>query len=85
MNLKQRLKRLESGFGNNKQYCECFDDFTNQMIEGIYDGEPYENNIESLPKDWCNKCDLPVDFERIQSIKTSIELIYGEKSIGLIG
>jgi hypothetical protein len=79
MQLKQRLKRMEAGFDeNNSIFCGCFDEFVNQMIKGIYNKMPYETDTSALPKDWCDKCGLPVDSSRIEGIYSSIALIYGK-------
>ncbi len=79
MQLNQRLKRIEAGFAETTSpFCGCFDEFVNQMIDGIYDGTAYETDISSLPKGFCEKCRKPVDSERIENMNWQIDLIYGE-------
>ena len=77
--LNQRLKRIESDFvENNSRFCSCFDDFMNQMVDGIYNETHYETDDSSLPKGFCEKCRKPVDSERIENLNRQIELVYSE-------
>ncbi len=75
--LNKRLEVIEGG-ENDGNYCGCFDDFVNQMIDGIYDGKPYDNDESKLPVGFCQKCGKRVDSERIESLHRQIDLIYGE-------
>lgn len=82
MQLKQRLKRIEAGFdGNESNFCRCFDEFVTQMIDGIYNETAYESDIKNLPKNWCERCGLPINTDLIQEIDKSVSLIYGEVTI----
>lgn len=84
MNLKQRLNRMESEIENDSPYCKCFDNFVSQMIDGIYEGTAYKTDMSDLPKVWCDKCQKPVNQDKIRAIDEGIELAYGDESAELI-
>ncbi len=77
MQLNKRLERLEGG-ENTSPFCGCFDDFVNQMIDGIYNETSYKTDDSTLPQGFCERCGKRVDTERIENINEQIDLIYGE-------
>lgn len=86
MRLNHRVKRIESEISiNDSEFCRCFDEFLNQMIDGIYDRKSYETDFSTLPKDFCEKCRKPVDSERIENLNRQIEIIFSGNDIGLVG
>jgi hypothetical protein len=77
--LNGRIKKIEAGFAeNNLRFCSCFDAFMSQMIDGIYDEKPYDNDESKLPVGFCQMCGKRVDSERIENLNQQIDLIYGE-------
>ncbi len=70
------LKRIEKRFiENDSQFCGCFDDFVNQMIDGVYNGVPYETDDSGLPKGFCEKCQKPCDVEMLENFTCRMDLI----------
>jgi hypothetical protein len=76
MNLNGKVKRIESRvMENGLQFCGCFNDFVNQMIDGVYNGVPYETDASGLPKGFCEKCQKPCDVEMIENFNRQLEMI----------
>jgi hypothetical protein len=73
---KNFLKKIQGILGESAgNYCGCFNDFVNQVIDGIYDKKPYDNDESKLPKKFCNKCRKPVNTEFIESFYENLDLI----------
>jgi hypothetical protein len=73
---KNLLKKIQADIGESAgSYCGCYDDFVNQMVNGIYDGTPYETDDSSLPIGYCSKCQKKVNDEKIASIHKTLEML----------
>ncbi len=72
--LNKRLRVIE-GSGNDGNYCGCFTEYQMAEIEKIYDGVPNKIDFESLPKDFCGKCQKPVDTQFIDNFYANLAVI----------
>jgi hypothetical protein len=73
---KNFLKKIQGILGESAgNYCGCFGDFVNQMVDGIYNETPYETDESKLPVGYCSKCQKKVDDEKIASIHKTLEML----------
>lgn len=81
MNIKSRLKKLETQTGSGQKFCACLQNYFESIIGFIYSGVSSGVKEFALPgNDICPKCQKPVsrrDFEAVRNINQ----IYGEIEI----
>ncbi len=72
---KNLLKRIQADIGESAgNYCGCFNDYTSAAINEVYNGVPNAIDYESLPKDYCQKCQKRVN-EFIEDFTRRMKLI----------
>ncbi len=72
--LNKRLQVIE-GSENDGNYCGCFTEYQMAVIEKVYNGVPNKIEFESLPKDFCGKCQKPVDTQFIDNFYVNLAAI----------
>jgi hypothetical protein len=73
---KNLLKKIQADIGESAgNYCGCFTEYQMAEIEKVYNGVPNKIDFESLPKDFCGKCQKPVDTQFIDNFYANLAVI----------
>lgn len=81
-----RLKKIEKKFReNDSNFCGCYAERVSELVDSIYAGNSANKiDFSSLPENWCDKCQKPVNVELIEATNKDISLIYDDETVGLI-